>query len=121
MLAAELRWLRRHANEPLLDLVPRIIDTTGIDVELASSVSPAAQARRDNLDLFVKDSSYAKQWKYTNAPDADARAVQAAYWALQWATKQGKQSQISASVAWAVSPIITSKRQSLQQRTASPR
>ena len=28
--------------------------TTGIDVELASSVSPAAAARRDNLDLFVK-------------------------------------------------------------------
>ena len=27
---------------------------TGIDVELASSVSPAAAARRDNLDLFVK-------------------------------------------------------------------
>ena len=26
----------------------------GIDVELASSVSPAARARRDNLDLFVK-------------------------------------------------------------------
>jgi DNA helicase-2/ATP-dependent DNA helicase PcrA len=54
LLAAELRQLRRHASEPLLDLVRRIIDTTGIDVELASSVSPAAQARRDNLDLFVK-------------------------------------------------------------------
>ena len=27
---------------------------TGIDVELASSVSPAAAARRDNLDLFVQ-------------------------------------------------------------------
>ncbi|WP_406326626.1 glycoside hydrolase family 48 protein [Streptomyces sp. NBC_00203] len=51
------------------------------------------------LDLFVKDASYAKQWKYTNAPDADARAVQAAYWALTWATAQGKASQVSASVA----------------------
>ncbi|MEV5987904.1 glycoside hydrolase family 48 protein [Streptomyces sp. NPDC052051] len=51
------------------------------------------------LDLFVKDSSYAKQWKYTNAPDADARAVQAAYWAYRWATAQGNQSAISASVA----------------------
>ncbi|WP_419996885.1 glycoside hydrolase family 48 protein [Streptomyces boninensis] len=51
------------------------------------------------LDLFVKDSAYAKQWKYTNAPDADARAVQAAYWANQWATDQGNQAQISASVA----------------------
>ncbi|SEG98319.1 Cellulose binding domain-containing protein [Nonomuraea solani] len=51
------------------------------------------------LDLFIKDASYAKQWKYTNAPDADARAVQVAYWAQTWATAQGKQSQISATVA----------------------
>ena len=54
LLSEELRRLRLHAGEPLLDLVRRIIDTTGIDVELASSVSPAARARRDNLDLFVK-------------------------------------------------------------------
>lgn len=53
-LSAELRRLRQHAGEPLLDLVRRIIDTSGLDVELASSVSPAAGARRDNLDLFVK-------------------------------------------------------------------
>lgn len=51
------------------------------------------------LDLFTKDASYAKQWKYTNAPDADSRAVQAAYWAQTWATAQGKASQISAAVA----------------------
>ena len=54
LLAGELRRLRAHAGEPLLDLVRRIIDTTGIDVELAAAVSPAARARRDNLDLFVK-------------------------------------------------------------------
>ncbi|HSS68973.1 MAG TPA: ATP-dependent DNA helicase [Nocardioidaceae bacterium] len=54
LLSAELRRIRRHVGEPLIDLVRRIIDTTGIDVELASSVSPAARARRDNLDLFVK-------------------------------------------------------------------
>jgi ATP-dependent DNA helicase UvrD/PcrA len=53
-LSTELRRLRRHVGEPLIDLVRRIIDTTGIDVELASSVSPAARARRDNLDIFVK-------------------------------------------------------------------
>ena len=53
LLAEELRGLRRAVNEPLLDLVRRIIDVTGIDVELAASVSPAASARRDNLDLFV--------------------------------------------------------------------
>ena len=51
---SELRRLRAHVGEPLLDLVRRIIDTTGLDVELASSVTPAAAARRDNLDLFVK-------------------------------------------------------------------
>ncbi|MEV4413240.1 glycoside hydrolase family 48 protein, partial [Catellatospora sp. NPDC049609] len=48
--------------------------------------------------LFIQGSSTG-QWRYTNAPDADARAVQAAYWALQWATAQGNQSQISATVA----------------------
>ncbi len=54
LLAAELRRLRSAIGEPLLDLVRRIVDTTGIDVELASSVSPAAGARRENLDLFVQ-------------------------------------------------------------------
>ncbi|MFG2106523.1 glycoside hydrolase family 48 protein [Micromonospora chersina] len=52
------------------------------------------------LDLFVKESAApAKQWKYTNAPDADARAVQAAYWALTWAKAQGKEADVAATVA----------------------
>ncbi|GAA3946494.1 glycoside hydrolase family 48 protein [Actinomadura viridis] len=51
------------------------------------------------LDLFVKDSGYARQWKFTNAPDADARAVQAAYWADVWAGEQGKGGDVSATVA----------------------
>ena len=46
--------LRRHSGESLLDLVRLIVDSTGIDVELSSSTSDAAAARRDNLDLFVK-------------------------------------------------------------------
>jgi DNA helicase-2/ATP-dependent DNA helicase PcrA len=54
LLAGELRMLRTHVGEPLLDVVRRIIDTSGTDVELASAVSPAAAARRDNLDLFVR-------------------------------------------------------------------
>jgi DNA helicase II / ATP-dependent DNA helicase PcrA len=54
LLSDELRLLRRHAGEPLLDLVRLIITTCGIDVELASSVSSSAAARRDNLDLFVR-------------------------------------------------------------------
>ncbi|MFC8095725.1 glycoside hydrolase family 48 protein [Streptomyces sp. NPDC057301] len=51
------------------------------------------------LDLFTGDKSYAKQWKYTTAPDADARAVQAAYWADLWAKQQGKGSAVSGTVA----------------------
>jgi len=43
--------------------------------------------------------SFASQYKYTDAPDADARLVQAAYWASQFATAQGNQSQISATLA----------------------
>jgi DNA helicase-2/ATP-dependent DNA helicase PcrA len=54
LLSAELRTLRASVGEPLLDIVRRIIDTSGVDIELASAVSPAAAARRDNLDLFVK-------------------------------------------------------------------
>ncbi|QKW30225.1 cellulose binding domain-containing protein [Streptomyces seoulensis] len=50
------------------------------------------------LDLFTGDSSYARQWKYTDAPDADARAVQAAYWADLWAKAQGKGTDVSATV-----------------------
>jgi hypothetical protein len=50
------------------------------------------------LDLFTGDNSYAKQWKFTDAPDADARAVQAAYWADVWAKAQGKGSDVSATV-----------------------
>jgi len=51
------------------------------------------------LDLFTKDNDYAHQYKYTAAPDADARAVQAAYWASVWATKKGSQGTISGTLA----------------------
>ncbi len=54
LLSTELRQLRAQAGESLLELVRRIIDACGIDIELASSVSEAARARRENLDLFVK-------------------------------------------------------------------
>jgi Glycosyl hydrolase family 48/Cellulose binding domain/Bacterial Ig domain len=50
------------------------------------------------LPIFLGDSSYTRQWRYTNAPDADARAIQAAYWALKWAKEQGKQADISATI-----------------------
>jgi hypothetical protein len=50
------------------------------------------------LDLFTGDASYARQWKYTNAPDADARAVEAVYWAKQFANEQGAGGEISGTV-----------------------
>ncbi|APR77991.1 Endoglucanase A precursor [Minicystis rosea] len=48
------------------------------------------------LDIFQKAGSYAKQWKYSAAPDADARAVQAAYWAKVWADEQGGNASVDA-------------------------
>jgi hypothetical protein len=45
------------------------------------------------LDLFVKDSDV-PQWKYAVAPDADARAVEAVYWALRWADEGGDKSAV---------------------------
>jgi hypothetical protein len=50
------------------------------------------------LDLFTGDASYAKQWKFTNAPDADARAVEAAYWANKFATEQGQPEAVAETV-----------------------
>jgi len=40
------------------------------------------------LSLFTSG-PWTQQWKYTDAPDADARAIQAMYWAQQFATAQG--------------------------------
>ena len=54
LLADELRLLRRHVGEPLLDVVRRVVELSGVDVELASALTPAAASRRDNLDLFVR-------------------------------------------------------------------
>jgi ferric-dicitrate binding protein FerR (iron transport regulator) len=42
------------------------------------------------LDLFIRDASYVKQWRYTGAPDADARVLQVMAWAERWVREQGK-------------------------------
>jgi DNA helicase-2/ATP-dependent DNA helicase PcrA len=52
-LGAELRSLQRLVGEPLLDLARRVIDTLGIDIELAASSTRSARSRRDNLAAFV--------------------------------------------------------------------
>ncbi len=44
------------------------------------------------LPLFTLDANYSQQWRYTSATDADARAVQAMYWALEWTKEQGTSS-----------------------------
>src|SRR5690606_7647945 len=41
----------------------------------------------------------AQQWRFTNAPGADARAVGAAYWAHEWASEQGNASAVSGTGA----------------------
>ena len=51
------------------------------------------------LSLFTGDNNYSKQWRYTIASDADARAVQATYWADVWAKEQGKGSEVKDEVS----------------------
>jgi DNA helicase-2/ATP-dependent DNA helicase PcrA len=53
LLAAELRALRRHAGDPLPDLVHRIVSTTGLDVELAASPEVRDRHRSEGLAAFV--------------------------------------------------------------------
>jgi len=48
------------------------------------------------LDIYQQAASFGKQWKYTDAPDADARAVQAVYWAKRWADEQGGNAAVDA-------------------------
>ncbi|MCW2543606.1 MAG: UvrD/REP helicase, partial [Frankiales bacterium] len=52
-LKAELRLLRQHRDEPLLDLVHRVIEITGLDVELSASPEGLAARRRESLSAFL--------------------------------------------------------------------
>jgi DNA helicase II / ATP-dependent DNA helicase PcrA len=51
--AREIRHLRTFSAEPLVDLVRRVIETIGLEIELAASASQDQSARRDNLATFV--------------------------------------------------------------------
>jgi DNA helicase-2/ATP-dependent DNA helicase PcrA len=51
--AREIRHLRTFGAEPLVDLVRRVIETTGLEIELAASASQSQAARGDNLATFV--------------------------------------------------------------------
>lgn len=52
-LNAELRDLRQHRDEPLLDLVHRVVETIGLDVELSASPEGLAARRRESLAAFL--------------------------------------------------------------------
>ena len=52
-LSAELRMLRAHRDGPLLDLVHRIVETTGLDVELSASPEAVQAHRRESLSAFL--------------------------------------------------------------------
>ncbi|HVE73773.1 MAG TPA: ATP-dependent DNA helicase [Mycobacteriales bacterium] len=52
-LSAELRLLRRSRDEPLLDLMHRVIDLTGLGVELAASPEAVAGRRAETLAAFL--------------------------------------------------------------------
>ncbi|WP_131745497.1 ATP-dependent DNA helicase [Frankia sp. Cppng1_Ct_nod] len=53
MLGGELRHLRAHIDEPLLDVIHRIVEITGLDVELAASPEAVTARRRDTLAAFI--------------------------------------------------------------------
>ena len=53
MLAAELRLLRSHRDEPLLDLVHRVVEVSGLDVELSASPEAVDARRREALSAFL--------------------------------------------------------------------
>ncbi|MCW2811499.1 MAG: putative ATP-dependent helicase [Friedmanniella sp.] len=52
-LAAELAYLRRHSDEPVLDLTRRVVVTMGLDVELMATTEFDHTSRRDQLGTFL--------------------------------------------------------------------
>ncbi|MFI1395135.1 ATP-dependent helicase [Streptomyces sp. NPDC020681] len=52
-LAAELRDLRRSLADPLMDVLHRVLGTTGLEVELSASPHALAARRRETLSNFL--------------------------------------------------------------------
>ncbi|MFE3631747.1 UvrD-helicase domain-containing protein [Streptomyces goshikiensis] len=52
-LAQELRDLRRSLADPLMDVLHRVLATTGLDVELSASPHALAARRRETLSSFM--------------------------------------------------------------------
>ncbi|WP_436738816.1 UvrD-helicase domain-containing protein [Streptomyces sp. BBFR102] len=63
-LATELRDLRRSLADPLMDVLHRVLTTTGLEVELSSSPQALAARRRETLSNFLDvAASFAAQEK----------------------------------------------------------
>ncbi len=52
-IGAELDQLRRHSDEPVLDLTRRVIVTLGLDVEVMATPEFVRSGRRDQLGTFL--------------------------------------------------------------------
>ncbi|GAA0470547.1 UvrD-helicase domain-containing protein [Streptomyces sp. NPDC046215] len=52
-LAAELRDLRRSLADPLMDVLHRVLATTGLEIELSASPHALAARRRETLSRFL--------------------------------------------------------------------
>ncbi|MFD5034168.1 UvrD-helicase domain-containing protein [Streptomyces sp. NPDC058405] len=52
-LATELRELRRSLADPLMDVLHRVLSTTGLEVELSASPHALAARRRETLSNFL--------------------------------------------------------------------
>ncbi|MFJ8738922.1 UvrD-helicase domain-containing protein [Embleya sp. NPDC127516] len=52
-VATEIRDLRRHLGEPLMDLLHRVLAGTGLEVELSASPGALAARRRETLHAFL--------------------------------------------------------------------
>ncbi|MFJ9416057.1 UvrD-helicase domain-containing protein [Streptomyces sp. NPDC101227] len=52
-LATELRDLRRALSDPLMDVLHRVLATTGLEVELSASPHALAARRRETLGTFL--------------------------------------------------------------------
>jgi DNA helicase II / ATP-dependent DNA helicase PcrA len=87
-LAKEIRDLRRHLGEPLLDLLHQVVLTIGLDVELAASPQSRAARRRESLAAFFDvaaqfrdledDTSLAAFLAYLDAADEHDRGLDSA-------------------------------------------
>ncbi|HJE59103.1 MAG TPA: endoglucanase [Nocardiopsis listeri] len=85
---AYINTFQRGSNESVWETVPH-----------PSCETFAHGGESGFTDLFVDDPEASEQWRYTNAPDADARAVQVAHLAHEWASEQGNGAAVADSVA----------------------